>query len=382
MKLSSISLVIENRNNVCYIEVKKLIIKGRIKMEVILHIGNHKTGSTTIQNLLYNNRSLLFENSIYYGEFLEKQNANNHINLVCALLKEALVYYNVLDNYKNFPNIDFSAKQIIYKMFQNSKDCNKIVISNESFFCEAYRLLVGLKNSFDINLQVKINKYIKQKLFDILSEFNCKIKIICYLRRQDLYIESQYNQYCKIPWNDGENLVSFNEFLGYNPCSLNYEKDLNDWSMIFGKENLVIKSYEKEQLKDGIIKDFFVDILNLNQDILNKFKVLNIKDNNIRLSRDALEVKRKMNISNPKLNTLFIEYSLNHKNEEDYAYFTVDDRIKFMKKYEIINQNIAINYLNRKELFYNNDYNIEEYKGLSTEKMAEIFEWIFNRLNC
>ena len=55
-----------------------------------------------------------------------------------------------------------------------------------------------------------------------------------------------------------------------------------------------------------------------------------------------------------------------------------------MNKYENSNKNIAINYLNRKDgkLFFDNNYNIEEYKGLSVEKMSKIFEWIFEKLNC
>ena len=77
------------------------------------------------------------------------------------------------------------------------------------------------------------------------------VKIIFYVRRQDDRIESNYNQAVKeISYRSPH---TFTQFLGNGYKSiLDYYQVLLPWSDAFGRENIIVRCYEKEQLNKDI----------------------------------------------------------------------------------------------------------------------------------
>lgn len=183
---------------------------------VFLHIGLHKTGTSSIQKFLSKNHSLLLDNSIEY--LLPKP-------WPIPFTKEPVIDVNV----KGFEDIGNSS-------------ANKIVISHENYSWifeeEKARIIVQ-----------EILKHADQ------------LKVILYLRRQDSLAISQKQEGTK--WID--NSVAYGHELSALPKELNYfsKNYLNFydkaklWAKTAGKSNLIIRILDKEKLVGGdVVKDF------------------------------------------------------------------------------------------------------------------------------
>lgn len=210
-------------------------------MKLILHIGTEKTGTTSIQTYLYENRDLLIESGFYIpkifgkinhrkvpaycvrAEKLDEFHKSNHIvtEEQFIVFKQNL-YKEIQDEFKNLPN-----------------NIHTVIISSEHFHS---RLI----------FQDEVDNV--QKLF---APFFSEIKIITYLRRQIELVTSLYSTDLK----SGNIVPELNTFIK-NRCVLqspyfNYVKFLSLWENSFGKENLEVRLFEKTKLyENNLILDF------------------------------------------------------------------------------------------------------------------------------
>ncbi|MHA1539053.1 MAG: hypothetical protein ACTSXQ_01085 [Alphaproteobacteria bacterium] len=78
---------------------------------------------------------------------------------------------------------------------------------------------------------------------------DCNTKIILYLRRQDNFLESASHQLVK---NHFATSITYNRVF-------NYKEILDTISSLWGRENIIVRPYEKKQFKgdNGIYSDFF-----------------------------------------------------------------------------------------------------------------------------
>lgn len=351
--------------------------------KVFIHIGTFKTGSTSLQYHMHKNRKLLLENDFYYGDYYDKYYL--HSNLCYGILEEALKLNGLYQKYKDHPrflNIAENPDKIIENIKRNSKDYSNIIISHEAFFADAFRTLAGLRSYLTEETKREINMYMRLRLKELMSEFTDKIIIICYLRRQDLFIESQYNQYCKDIWYGDKNIPDFEEFVNCKPIELNYYTILKEWKEVFPEARFIIKPYEKESFKNGLINDFYTNILKIDFKIVKNFESIDLVQSNQRLDRDVLEYKKKINILNNKLNTLFKEYSISLPDINDFSYFSYEERKRFLRQFNIQNNKVAKEFLRKEDgiLFSNMSMDFHEYEGLKEEKIIEITKWLFGRL--
>jgi len=128
-------------------------------MNFIFHIGTHKTGSTAIQNFLLANRNRLLNSGILYPSVGLKDTA--HHNLAWTLKAGDIN----------------KTKDLCLKIEQEATyyGVDTVVLSSEEF--EFVRNINTLKNFF--------------------SEIS-NAQIILYIRRPDLYLESEYKQHVKM----------------------------------------------------------------------------------------------------------------------------------------------------------------------------------------
>jgi hypothetical protein len=110
--------------------------------------------------------------------------------------------------------------------------------------------------------------------------------IICYLRRQDNVLQSLYNQSVK----GGGYYKDIGDFVFPHP--LDYFELLGRWAAVFGKENIVVRPYEKQQFKDNDLISDFLSIVGLELTV--DFARL-AKNANPRLPLEALEYMRLLN---------------------------------------------------------------------------------------
>ena len=180
--------------------------------KLYLHIGTGKTGSSSIQKTF---------------ESLGKKNFN------FKYYKSANTFIEKLD-------------QIIEKLETCKEDL--VILSCEWLYVRA-----------DEKILKKINK--------LSSKF--EIKIIIYLRRQDEFAVSAYQQ--SIKNLNSKKILDINDY-ALNNAKLyskwflkrtNYYEICNIWSNYFGKENIIIRIFSKDQLKDGCVVKDFASIVNV-----------------------------------------------------------------------------------------------------------------------
>ncbi len=352
---------------------------------IFLHIGTFKTGSTALQFHLHQNRRKLFEQGFYYGDYFD--NYYLHSNLCYGLLKEALISYGIFEKYKNHPrflNVAQEPEVIINRIKENSSSCSNIIISCEAFFADAFRTLVGLRTELSQRLKKDINRYMRERLKNLLFTISDDIVIICYLRRQDLFIESQYNQYCKNIWygDSDSKLPTFKEFVRYNPIELDYLSVLDEWHDIFVNAEFIIKPYEEAAFKRDLVSDFYTDVLMIDYVELKKFEGMAGERKNVRLDRDVLEYKIRLGINDIRVAQLIKEYSEQLEEIRDYAYFNKEDRESFIRVFSDQNEQLARKYLGRNDgiLFERFNNNIPMYGELKIETAFEITRWLINHL--
>lgn len=155
--------------------------------KIIIHIGDAKTGTSSIQNHLTKNRKHLEEKGILYSKvgLLATYGIANHKLSYC--LKN-----NREEDQKNADSLYANLKNEI-----DSSPCDYIIISSEGF--------CSLRTVTEI-----------EKLRSYLSDYD--VKILAYLRRPDLWIESWYPQIVK---NEPFVTVTFEEYIKkHQPASL------------------------------------------------------------------------------------------------------------------------------------------------------------------
>ncbi|NCU31533.1 MAG: hypothetical protein EOM23_01045 [Candidatus Moranbacteria bacterium] len=333
----------------------------KIKKNIYIHLGTYKTGTTFIQNALYNN----FNNknkSIYYPKTGLYGTAHHYLSSW-----EFPRWTNGVTHLKFYKKWDQFLNEIL------QVESSHIVISSEIF------------SSLTLE-QVKIIK-------NILNGY--PLRAIIYLRRQDQYISSLAAQLIKGCNGDFEHYTDLNTAINIISSSprMDYENMLENWANVIGVKNLIVRPYERSQFMRGdILTDFFYHLMGIFPDDNIKISYENA---NPRLCRDALEFKRlinQMSLSRDEKNSILpglFEYSkIVDSNTNNFFHchdlLSPEKKIEIINKYKLINYNIAKKYLkeNINSLFIDKlekfDSNWIPYSGLKLNKINEIIQFLIN----
>lgn len=272
-----------------------------------IHIGTHKTGTTTIQHALQESSkkqgqqaSWLYTNTPRCSpEFMLAKSFND--NLVAKWSSE------------------------LNKLQKPAWQNKKVVMSYEGFSGTPNN---GYENSFIVASMLR--KATKQH----------NVKIILYLRRQDDFFESMYTQEI----HQGSSL-SFEQFMSHIDPSiaLNYHRIIKDWQACFGRENIIVRSYHHAS-QQGILQDFG-DIVGCT-----RLSCATKQRTNIGYSLNALSIARiaNLHLDKPCKKKLrrALQKTMHKKQGEQYSYFTQEDRKALLARYNTSNQAIADLYFN------------------------------------
>ena len=313
---------------------------------VYLHIGMPKTGSTSLQKFLFANRIQLLEEGYLYPITGTKEIGQ------------------IWDRYShNSLSKQLETKHDVWEQLQQEIEISKaqnIVISSEFFTYP--------KRFFDnTNSIKKIRTYLQ----------NYSVKIIIYLRDQVDFLQSLYAQMIKSNLQDSsiKIMIEKEKFRCY------YYSMLELWSFVFGLENILVRVFEKEQLKNANLYDDFLSAIHfplLHDDfriqpcytntspsikVIKIMRILNQYSHFLteRISFDQLDnlkIKKWINRQYSKKHTHFLEY-LSHQNEltsiiNRLPDFVISDSLltseeKYSLKQEFLEENsrVACRYLNR-----------------------------------
>lgn len=338
------------------------------EIKILLHIGNYKTGTSAMQNFLYNNRQSLLKHGIYYGNTWKI--VNNHAGFAFGLLGEALRSLNLCGLCEEVCEAGINSASELNKMLfvAEERNAHTIIISHEGLFADLFQVSAGLFSKLKTDDIDRVNEYITNRIKELMPD----AMVICYLRRQDEYIESMYKEYCKVPWKADEKPVIYDEFEKRQKLCLDYRREAARWQKVFG-DKVKFAVYENNRLySNNMIYDFLCNYAGLNEEDINNMEQPDIMDINVSLSMDALYHKLETRRNEPHYNYLYKLYSQEYPDDRYYGIFGNERRDKIISRYT--DSNLM--------LFGDDSFNIEdikdisEYTGLTTEKRKNIDMWL------
>ncbi|MCD7715798.1 MAG: hypothetical protein LUI39_05015 [Lachnospiraceae bacterium] len=204
----------------------------------------------------------------------------------------------------------------------------------------------------DESLWLSLN-YNQRNPLDILcgdaQEYGYRIKVIVYLRRQDQFVISRWNQLIK----EGAVSQTFQEYLDdlltRRPLIVDYAESLDRIAAKIGKENVIVRRFEPSTWVGGSVYTDFMDAISLAPDA--PVKPLK-KAANTSLTLNFVEIQRQINASTDISNARksFLCYFLRkasrkHEEHSGYGAFSTEETREFLARYEEGNARLAKEYL-------------------------------------
>ncbi|CAG1003331.1 hypothetical protein BURK1_03033 [Burkholderiales bacterium] len=199
-------------------------------MDITVHIGWHKTGSTSLQVFLMRNRqSLIRQYRTYYPD---------EGLLICAHHTVAWAFMGRKTSpWGPVPAIEGGGDAYVRAAIDSarSRGCTSVILSSEEFCLfdpEAVR-----------------------RLYESLRARASSTRIVAYIRRQDLFAESAYNM--EVKWWATRVRAEFDEYLRSMHTPPDYSGILATWASAFGADNLIVRRYERGALEGRDIRADF-----------------------------------------------------------------------------------------------------------------------------
>ena len=332
--------------------------------EIILHIGTEKTGTTTLQQFLFDNQKRLLKQHILHPRCL----AGNYHSKIAVYADGGphtsdLSAHHSLQSPADIERMKTTLTQNIAAEIKKTNP-KKITLSNEH--CSS-----RLVDSGAIGV-----------LKDFLSSISPNIQIVLYLRRQDEFFLSSYATAIKSGKTTQLELPTNLDNVEWVQSRYRYRPLIDRWIDVFGKENITLRVFDPAMLfENDIIQDFmkttgiqpgnFVQPVRQNEsvsaDILEFLRILNhhipaFEDNSYNLERDdILNILESFPVSKKK---------------------SVEEIDRFMSYFESENNQIAQDFFDKDTLFETPfpEENYTTQPNVSAEHMMEIASDVFERL--
>ena len=166
-------------------------------MKTVIHIGQHKTGTTSIQHYLQDNRATLAQNGLYVPSRIAGYSDPSHFILNVYALeegrfsskKEELI---ATKGTAYFSELEIELKKDIEEIYKEAlqQKCNRVIWSNEGLY---------LLNT--------VKEY--KRLISLFSEYSTEIEVVCCFRDVRSYRESYTNQLAKQKISPSDNPDSY-----------------------------------------------------------------------------------------------------------------------------------------------------------------------------
>lgn len=183
---------------------------------LFLHIGTHRSATTSIQAFMLANWETLLSRGIFHP-----MRVGRHFALFNAIFAGRRTVKEV-------------ALDLQQRAGKHPVEINSIVLSDEDVCMRRDLSVLGaFRNHFDV-------------------------KVIFSLRRQDLWLESWYLQNIKWQWNKSLSHLSLSEFLARADEFhwAHYDRLLTHVEQVFGRENVLPYVFEKAQMPGGPVAAF------------------------------------------------------------------------------------------------------------------------------
>lgn len=297
-----------------------------------LHIGTPKTGTTSLQNFCYSNRETFKKFGYcypilpfsYYGKRPDRN---------------ALFLNGVVFDEKGRRDLEEEERrmQAGFAMIREAfEEFDHVFLSDEAVW------MTGFRRKSDV----------WKRLREESEKGGYTVKIVVYLRRQDEFVESWWNQRVKIDLIK-YNTMKWEEFLesAADDSMPDYYKCLSIIAGELGKENIIVRRFARSEFENGSIQHDFMHVIGLGWS--EEFVLPEEKEYlNARLKGNAIEVKRVINTI-PELtrpdNQFFRSVALADTKVagEQYpcAMFSAEEACAYVQRFEESNRRVVEEYL-------------------------------------
>ena len=323
-----------------------------------LHIGTPKTGTTSIQNFCMDNQKRLEEKGFCFPIFdYPFRNIGKYCNAHFLLTR----YWDE-NGQREYEREEALALDGIGKVLQLFEKSDNIILSDERIWN------IGLTE--DVNVWQRVKEHILSK--------GITVKVIVYLRRQDDFLYSWWNQHIKSN-NHIYAALSWEELITELPyIQLDYEHVLKQIASYVGKDNICVRIFDKNAFlknsADGSILADFLNVLNL--PYTDEYTVSN-PERNPGLTKNNVEIKRLLN-NLPNLDKTsdkffyqrLVEQSKNNTEDRKTSMFSKEEQAAFLARYKDGNARVAKEYLGLDDLF-EYSYHAEKKWTRNNEELPE-----------
>jgi hypothetical protein len=273
------------------------------KPRVILHIGQHKTGSKALQSYLALNAAKLRERGIIYPlEASSKHRisaySNSHFQCYVLARHEAMLAcgekaaaYQFWSEYGHYCTPYTTLDQVLHS-FETRRmhaGAHTIVISAEDLF--------DMQSAHDVYFSEDWVSHAAQAFHNCALRLGWEPEVAVYLRRPDHLLNAHYAQFIK---GSANNTLDFETFSKNFKPRLDSLGILKIWAAAFSPARLHVRPYERESLSDGIVPDFFKHLLGFLPEHDWTHVPNNLESSNITPGQAYIDLMREINIQMDK----------------------------------------------------------------------------------
>lgn len=228
-------------------------------MRTLIHIGQHKTATTSIQNSLVKNHNLLLSEGLWYPLELAGSRFPSHYPLNVYCLDKNRFSHKKAKLLKNNKKSELKhiSKELKYDIktqyvLADTNGCDTVLWSNEGLY---------LLNS--------IHEY--QKLYELFSPYSEEIIVVCCFREVESFMKSYKEQMYKsgfTPVNDSDSFC----YIEPDSWLFNYKRKRFLLQEVF-KENCLFFSYSENVMVEKFLNKIGYSNLVLEELLLNQSHV-------------------------------------------------------------------------------------------------------------
>lgn len=238
-------------------------------MDLVVHIGSGKTGTTSIQQFLGINRPALAERGLLYPA---SPGRNRHTRLGLFLLPD-----EELPTRPAWPRQRAASPAEFRREFRselidevNASGLSRVLLSDEALYGAPDEVLHRLRALADAHAG--------------------RTRLVCYLRRQDQHVASRYQQVVKV--GETRRFAERTEALDLS-STYDYAGRLDTWERLLDPSELVVRRFERDSFLDGSLHRDFLTAAGVDAP-LDVFEQVSVRNES--LDAESVEFLRILNL--------------------------------------------------------------------------------------
>jgi len=204
---------------------------------IYLHIGMPKTATTSLQAYFYLNTKILA--NTYRLHYAKSAGTENHLKMAAYAAPN-----NTRDLLDAVMANSESERKSFFKKFRS--EASSVISKGDHLLVSNEHMASRVSQTGEL-----------QALKQLTEGLGAVVKIIIYLRRQDKYMFSSYSTWIK---SGGSGRFKSER---YRQKKFDYTLLLEKWAKVFGKENMIVRPFEKSQWRGGSIYSDFMSIFGI-----------------------------------------------------------------------------------------------------------------------